>query len=222
MDKTPMTNKQLWTRWTLANAFSEMLGLGLTFAITGLYFSRAGEGTTVLAILISFVVAVASGAVEATFVGLAQWWAMRPRFPIHWPVRMVAGNVHRRAGRLCAGIPAFDHHEHGRGLRLQRTRDRTPAMGGSPAHGGDGCGRRRGPVVRPVACPAQKSSSGRNLDPRQHAGLDVRHACHLLGHRHGIPDVHLVAVWPVDGGNLVCRRGNRGRHSWSLFNSTQG
>jgi hypothetical protein len=26
-------------------------------------------------------VAVASGAVEATFVGLAQWWAMRPRFP---------------------------------------------------------------------------------------------------------------------------------------------
>jgi hypothetical protein len=31
--------------------------------------------------LISFIVAVASGAVEATFVGLAQWWAMRPRFP---------------------------------------------------------------------------------------------------------------------------------------------
>ncbi len=81
MDTTPMTNKQLWTRWTLANAFSEMLGLGLTFAITGLYFSRAGEGTTVVAILISFIVAVASGAVEATFVGLAQWWAMRPRFP---------------------------------------------------------------------------------------------------------------------------------------------
>ena len=76
-----MTNKQLWTRWTLANAVSEMLGLGLTFAITGLYFSRAGEGTTLAAILISFIVAVASGAVEATFVGLAQWWAMRPRFP---------------------------------------------------------------------------------------------------------------------------------------------
>ncbi len=81
MNGTPMTNKELWTRWTLANAFSEMLGLGLTFAITGLYFSRAGEGTTVLAILTSSVVAVASGAVEATFVGLAQWWAMHPRFP---------------------------------------------------------------------------------------------------------------------------------------------
>jgi hypothetical protein len=76
-----MTNKQLWTRWTLANALSEMIGLGLTFAITGLYFSRAGEATTLAAIVTSFVVAVASGAVEATFVGLAQWWAMRPRFP---------------------------------------------------------------------------------------------------------------------------------------------
>ena len=76
-----MTNNQLWTRWTLANAFSEMIGLGLTFAITGLYFSTAGEGTTIAGILLSFVVAVASGAVEATFVGLAQWWAMRPRFP---------------------------------------------------------------------------------------------------------------------------------------------
>ena len=76
-----MTDKQLWTHWTLANAFSEMIGLGLTFAITGLYFSSSGEGTTFTGILLSFVVAVASGAVEATFVGLAQWWAMRPRFP---------------------------------------------------------------------------------------------------------------------------------------------
>ena len=76
-----MTNKQLWTRWTLAHALSEMIGLGLTFGITGLYFSQAGEGTTLAGILVSFVVAVASGAVEATFVGLAQWWAMRPRFP---------------------------------------------------------------------------------------------------------------------------------------------
>jgi hypothetical protein len=76
-----MTNKQLWVRWTLANAFSEMVGLGLTFAITGLYFSSAGEVANIAGILLSFIVAVASGAVEATFVGLAQWWAMRPRFP---------------------------------------------------------------------------------------------------------------------------------------------
>ena len=76
-----MTNNQLWTRWTLANAFSEMVGLGLTFAITGLFFARVGEQGTIIGILFSFVVAVASGAVEATFVGLAQWWAMSPSFP---------------------------------------------------------------------------------------------------------------------------------------------
>lgn len=75
-----MTDKQLWTRWTLANAISEMLGLGLTFAITGLFMTSIGEGTTTWGILLSFGVAVGSGAVEATFVGLAQWWAMHPRF----------------------------------------------------------------------------------------------------------------------------------------------
>ena len=53
-----MTDKQLWTRWTLANAFSEMIGLGLTFAITGLYFSSAVEGTNIVGILVSFGVAV--------------------------------------------------------------------------------------------------------------------------------------------------------------------
>ena len=76
-----MTNIQLWTRWTLANAISEMIGLGLTFAITGLFFTSFAEDSTFWGILLSFFVAVASGAVEATFVGLAQWWAMRPRFP---------------------------------------------------------------------------------------------------------------------------------------------
>jgi len=76
-----MERNQLWTRWTLANAFSEMIGLGLTFAITGLFISSVGEGNTVAGILLSFAVAVLSGAVEATFVGLAQWWAMSPSFP---------------------------------------------------------------------------------------------------------------------------------------------
>ena len=76
-----MTTKQLWRRWTLANALSEMLGLGLTFVITGLFFSSIGGQNTVASILLSFAVAVLSGAVEATFVGLAQWWAMQPWFP---------------------------------------------------------------------------------------------------------------------------------------------
>lgn len=76
-----MTTNQLWARWTLANAFSEMIGLGLTFAITGLLFSSLGEQNSAGSILLSFAVAVISGAVEATFVGLAQWWAMQPWFP---------------------------------------------------------------------------------------------------------------------------------------------
>ena len=76
-----MSKNQLWSRWTLANALSEMVGLGLTFLITGLVFSKLdGLGTTT-SILLSFALAVASGAVEATFVGLAQWWAMHPWFP---------------------------------------------------------------------------------------------------------------------------------------------
>jgi hypothetical protein len=76
-----MTKNQLWTRWTLANALSEMIGLGLTFVITGLFFSSVGEENSIAGILLSFAVAVLSGAVEATFVGLAQWWAMHPWFP---------------------------------------------------------------------------------------------------------------------------------------------
>lgn len=76
-----MTNNQLWSRWTLANALSEMIGLGLTFAITGLFFSSLGEQNSAGSILLSFAIAVLSGAVEATVVGLAQWWAMQPWFP---------------------------------------------------------------------------------------------------------------------------------------------
>ena len=76
-----MSKNQLWSRWTLANALSEMVGLGLTFLITGLVFSRLDGLGTMTSILLSFAFAVASGAIEATFVGLAQWWAMRPWFP---------------------------------------------------------------------------------------------------------------------------------------------
>ncbi len=76
-----MSKKQLWSRWTLANALSEMVGLGLTFLITGLVFSRLDGLGTMTSILLSFAFAVASGSIEATFVGLAQWWAMRPWFP---------------------------------------------------------------------------------------------------------------------------------------------
>lgn len=76
-----MSKNQLWKRWTLVNALTEMVGLGLTFLLTGLVFSRLDSQGTMTSILLSFVLAVASGAIEATLVGLAQWWAMHPWFP---------------------------------------------------------------------------------------------------------------------------------------------
>jgi hypothetical protein len=70
----------LWLRWTTANAFAELFGLGATFAVIGLLVSRI-DTQGLSGILLSFAIAVLSGAIEATLVGLAQWWAMRPWFP---------------------------------------------------------------------------------------------------------------------------------------------
>lgn len=77
-----MLRNKLFQRWTLANALAELIGLGLTFLITGLVFTRLDGQGTLASILLSFVFAVLSGAVEATVVGLAQWWAMNPWFPM--------------------------------------------------------------------------------------------------------------------------------------------
>lgn len=71
----------LWLRWTLANALSEFVGLGLTLALTGWAFSFLENVQTLTGIGLAFTFAVLSGAIEATFVGLAQWWAIRPWFP---------------------------------------------------------------------------------------------------------------------------------------------
>ena len=76
-----MLKNKLFQRWTLANALAELFGLGSTFIITGLVFSKLDGQGTIVSIILSFVFAVLSGAVEATVVGLAQWWAMNPWFP---------------------------------------------------------------------------------------------------------------------------------------------
>jgi magnesium-transporting ATPase (P-type) len=76
-----MLKNKLFQRWTLANGLAELFGLGLTFLITGLVFSRLDSQQTITTITLTFVFAVLSGAVEATIVGLAQWWAMHPWFP---------------------------------------------------------------------------------------------------------------------------------------------
>jgi hypothetical protein len=71
----------LWLRWTLANGLAELLGLGATFATIGLMVSRI-DTQRISGILLAFALTVASGAIEATLVGLAQSWAMRPWFPM--------------------------------------------------------------------------------------------------------------------------------------------
>jgi hypothetical protein len=76
-----MDKRTLWWRWVAANAFGELLGLGATFAVVVLLFSRLPNQQSARVVLVSFLVAVASGAIEATLVGLAQWWAMHPWFP---------------------------------------------------------------------------------------------------------------------------------------------
>jgi hypothetical protein len=70
----------LWRRWTVTNGLAELAGLGSTFATIGLLVSRI-DTRHITGILLAFAVTVASGAIEATIVGLAQWWAMHPWFP---------------------------------------------------------------------------------------------------------------------------------------------
>jgi hypothetical protein len=74
--------RMLWLRWVAANALGEMFGLGLTFAVGAVIISSLENKQSGIVILISFLVAVTSGAIEATLVGLAQWWAMQPWFPM--------------------------------------------------------------------------------------------------------------------------------------------
>jgi hypothetical protein len=71
----------LWLRGVGANGLGEMFGLGLTFAVGVGVISRLGNQESVKVILLSFLVAVVSGTIEATLVGLMQWWAMNPWFP---------------------------------------------------------------------------------------------------------------------------------------------
>lgn len=78
----PQAKRSLWLRWVTANGLGEMVGLGLTFAVGVAIISSLGDQQNLTAILVAFLVAVASGAIEATIVGLAQWWAMHPWFPM--------------------------------------------------------------------------------------------------------------------------------------------
>lgn len=73
--------QNLYPRWVLTNAVTEMIGLGATFALIGGLTSLTATLPPMTAALVAFAIAVASGSIEATLVGLGQWWAMRPWFP---------------------------------------------------------------------------------------------------------------------------------------------
>lgn len=70
----------LWLRWVGVNALGELFGLGGTLAVAGLAISHLEDQNQIAMVLVSFLIAIASGAIEATVVGLAQWWAMHPWF----------------------------------------------------------------------------------------------------------------------------------------------
>jgi hypothetical protein len=94
----------LWRRWVAANALSEMVGLGATLALGALIIPRLEQVGSAAAVLLAFATAVASGAIEATLVGLAQWWAMQPWFP---QVRRRAWWLATLAGALLAYVLGY-------------------------------------------------------------------------------------------------------------------
>jgi hypothetical protein len=72
---------ELLPRWVLANTLGEVLGLGGTGALGWLLVGRGGEPSAVRGVLLAFTVAVLSGVVEATVVGLLQHRAVHPWLP---------------------------------------------------------------------------------------------------------------------------------------------
>jgi hypothetical protein len=69
-------NLSLWLRWVLVNSIGEMIGLGATFAIGFVLFSRLGEPQGVLAAIGMALLMTSSGLLEGAVVGLAQWLVM--------------------------------------------------------------------------------------------------------------------------------------------------
>ena len=72
---------RLWWRWVFANAAGEVVGLSATLALGATLILGLTVTSPVANIFLAFAIAVSSGAIEATVVGLAQWWALHPWFP---------------------------------------------------------------------------------------------------------------------------------------------
>jgi len=70
-----------WSSWVIANAFGELVGLGVVFACGFALFRFGGEPRTFLGALLYVVVAALLGAFEGAVVGWAQWRVLRDLFP---------------------------------------------------------------------------------------------------------------------------------------------
>ena len=64
--------------WIAAKSLTELVGLGLTITVGAAVITSLGDQQNVTVIIRTFLVAVASGAIEAMLVGLAQRWAVHP------------------------------------------------------------------------------------------------------------------------------------------------
>lgn len=73
------SNVRLWYHWVLANAFAEVVGLGLVGFIGWLMFGAIGERSTATLVLAFATFTVALGALEGTVVGWAQSLVIRKR-----------------------------------------------------------------------------------------------------------------------------------------------
>jgi hypothetical protein len=67
--------------WLAANSLAELLGLGATFALDILLFTRLGDAKTVPAAAGMILLTTATGVVEGTVVGQLQWSVLRAPFP---------------------------------------------------------------------------------------------------------------------------------------------
>jgi hypothetical protein len=73
--------KSLYLRWIGANALGELVGLGGTLGLGGYLIFNLGLPAGVGGVLAAFAIAVASGVIEATVVGLLQWRVLRTALP---------------------------------------------------------------------------------------------------------------------------------------------
>jgi hypothetical protein len=77
--------RNLWLRWVLANALGELAGLGGTLALGAYLLLNLHFSPGLGSILAAFCIAVGSGAIEASLVGLLQWRVLRGPLPgITW------------------------------------------------------------------------------------------------------------------------------------------